>query len=95
MGRTLAPYSRLLEKFQERFAAFRRGLRKEDQILFEKLMDHPKRHVQAGVYASFPNPSEPAILSILLEMQKEINQSHSEIQSLKEEVQKIKKQIRK
>ncbi len=83
MGRTVAAYSWQLEKVRDRFRKFRASLRKEDQRLFDDLMLHARLHVQAGVMASFPNPSDPVLLSILLEQQRQINALKRELEKKK------------
>ena len=74
MGRTGMPYSYVLESERERFKAFRRALRKEDQEAFDRLFDRAKMHTSAGVYMSHPWPMETILLSILLEHGKMIEE---------------------
>jgi hypothetical protein len=84
MGRTVAAYSWQIEKVRDRFRKFRSSLRREDQHLFDDLMLYAKLHVQAGVMASFPNPSDPVMLSILIEQQRQLNSMKQELERLKE-----------
>jgi len=70
VGRTVLPYSQVLEREYNEWKKFRRGLRKEDQKAFDRLFDLARLHVQAGVYASHPWPLEAILLSILLEHHK-------------------------
>ncbi len=67
MGRTVMPYSHVLESEREGLKPFRRALSKEDQEAFDRLFDRPKLHTSAGVYMSHPWPMETIILSICLE----------------------------
>ncbi len=67
MGRTVMPYSHVMESERERFRYFRRALSKEDQEAFDRLFDRAKRHTSAGVYMSNPWPMETIALSICLE----------------------------
>lgn len=90
MGRTVIPYSIQIERVRKRFKEFTDGLRKEDREIFRQLMVHARYHVQAGVMASFPDPSDPVFMSILIEMQKELNRQKTEIERLKETVAGLK-----
>lgn len=84
MGRTIEPYSYLIERVRDRFRKFRQSLRKEDQRIFDQLMVYVKLHVQAGVMASFPNPADPVFISILIEQQRQIEKLKNQIESIKE-----------
>ena len=50
MGRTVLPYSQVMESEAERLKPFRRALSKEDQEAFDRLFDRAKLHTSAGVY---------------------------------------------
>ena len=67
MGRTVMPYSQVMESERERLNPFRRALSKEGQEAFDRLFDRAKMHTSAGVYMSNPWPMETILLSILLE----------------------------
>jgi len=70
MGRTVLPYSQVLEREYADWKKFRRGLRREDQAILDRLFDLARLHVQAGVYASRPWPLETILVSILIEQEK-------------------------
>ena len=72
MGRTLPPFSQLIEYERRAWAPFRRALRKDDQAAFDRLFDCAKLHVQAGVYLSRPWPFEVIAMAMLLEHQKQL-----------------------
>jgi hypothetical protein len=67
MGRTVMPYSQVMESERERQKPFRRALSKEDQQAFGSLFDRAKMHTSAGVYMAHPWPTEAILLSICLE----------------------------
>jgi hypothetical protein len=67
MGRTVRPYSQVMESEWKSFNPFRRALSKEDQEAFDRLFDRAKMHTSAGVYMSNPWPMEIILLSICLE----------------------------
>ncbi len=70
MGRTVLPYSQVLEREYQDWKKFRRGLRREDQLVLDRLFDLARLHTQAGAYASRPWPMETILISILLEQEK-------------------------
>jgi hypothetical protein len=70
MGRTVIPYTQIVEAERRRWQKFRRALRREDQQYFDRLFELARLHTQAGVYASQPWPLEAILMSMLLEHQK-------------------------
>jgi hypothetical protein len=84
MGRTVLPFSRVLEQEVQEWRKFRRGLRKEDQEFLDRLFGEARLHVQAGVYASRPWPFETILVSILLEHEKALAELRSKIKALEE-----------
>lgn len=82
MGRTVAPFSQVLEAEFESWNKFRRALRREDQEAFDTLFAAAKYHVAAMVYASRVTPLEAILMSILVEHQKAIAQLKGRIREL-------------
>jgi len=70
MGRTVMPFSFVLESERERWKPFRCALSKEDQEAFDRLFDRAKMHTSAGVYMAHSWPMETILLSIFLEHEK-------------------------
>jgi hypothetical protein len=66
-GRTVMPYSHVMESERERLKLLRRTLSKEDQQAFDRLFDRAKMHTSAGVYMAHPWPMDTILLSICLE----------------------------
>jgi hypothetical protein len=79
MGRTVLPYSQIIEREYADWKKFRRGLRREDQAILDRLFDLARLHVQAGVYASRPWPLETILVSILIEQEKALQLLQREI----------------
>ncbi len=73
MGRTVVPAMMVQEQEAERWSKFRRALRREDQIIVDELFLLARKHVQAASYASDPLPFETLMLSMLIELQKQIH----------------------
>ena len=84
MGRTVLPFSRVLEQEVQEWKKFRRGLRKEDQQFLDRLFEEARLHVQAGVYASRPWPFETILISILIEHEKALVTLRAELRTLEE-----------
>ena len=74
MGKTLPPFSTLIESERRRWAPFKRALPKADQGIFDRLFDCPKLHVQSGVMVSRPWAFETVVMAILLEQQKQLEE---------------------
>jgi len=51
---------------------FRRALDGEDREAFDRLMERARRHSSASSYAALCDPLEAVLLSILLELEKEM-----------------------
>jgi len=84
MGRTVLPFSRVLEQEVQEWRKFRRGLRKEDQQFLDRLFEEARLHVQAGVYASRPWPFETILISVLLEHEKALVELRSKLKAIEE-----------
>jgi hypothetical protein len=84
MGRTVLPFSKVLEQEVEEWRKFRRGLRKEDQPFLDRLFEEARLHVQAGVYASRAWPFETILVSILIEHEKLLAELRSKLRNLEE-----------
>ena len=82
MGKTLPPFSQLIEYERRRWAPFKRALPKEDQVAFDRLFDCAKLHIQAGVMVSRPWPFETIVLAVLLEHQKQIERAQRMLDEL-------------
>ena len=67
MGRTVMPYSHVLESERGKFKLFQRALSQENQEAFFRHFDRAKMHTSAGVYIACPWPMDTIILSIPLE----------------------------
>ena len=80
MGKTLPPFSQLIEHERRRWAPFRRALLKEDQVVFDRIFDCAKLHIQAGVMVSRPWPFETIVMAILLEQEKRVGQLLQQIE---------------
>ncbi len=60
MGRTVMPYSHVLETERERLRPFWRALSKEDQQAFDRLFDRAKMHTSEGFTCPIPGRWKPS-----------------------------------
>jgi len=74
MGRTLLPYSHVVESERDWWKPFRRALSKEDQQVFDRLFDRAKFHTHAGAYTAYSWPMETMLVSICIEHVKMIEE---------------------
>lgn len=86
MGRTHLPYSMQIDLIEDRLKKLRRSLRKEDQKLFDRLIRYARMQIQAGAMASNPNPFDSMAMTMLIELQKQIDSDRKEIQTLREDL---------
>jgi len=71
-------YRMALEALANQWDDFRRALRKEDREAFDSLVNKARMHASAGTYAIVLDPSESAVLSMLLEHEKELARLRTE-----------------
>ena len=78
MGRTVMPYSLVIEQVQHRFDNYRRTLRRQDREAFDELMRVAKMQVQAGVMAQHPNAFDSMSMAMLVHLKREIDEIKKE-----------------
>ena len=69
MGRTNPTYRDALRAIEERWANFRRALRRRDQPRFDQLFEYAREHADASGLRNHQNPLLPALVSIDLEQE--------------------------
>lgn len=72
MGRTLPTFVQLVEQAAQRWAKFRRALRREDQEHFDRLFLNVRSYTQAATYQCNDNPMEAILLAIALNQEKRL-----------------------
>jgi hypothetical protein len=82
MGKTLPPFSQLIEAERRRWMPFKRALPKADQVMFDRLFDGAKLHIQAGVMVSRPWPFETILMAIVLEQHKQLERAERLLEDL-------------
>ena len=74
MGRTVPTFRQLIDQAAERWAKFRRALRREDQEHFDRLFLRVRSYTQAATYQCSDNPMEVILLSIALDQEKRLHE---------------------
>jgi len=69
MGRTVPTFTMVLQQEMESWGKYRRGLRREDQELFDDLFRAARMQLASSAYAARPIPFESIAMSMLLAQQ--------------------------
>ena len=72
MGRTIPTYRLHLESILNDWMDYRRALREKDRETFDRVVSKARQHASAASYCAHMDPTILAILSVLLEMEREI-----------------------
>lgn len=88
MGHTLPTITGHHQQFLSNLTAFRRALRKSDQIALDSLLGEIKQHLPAASYAANVVPGISFLLSMLLEKHKQLITLDTQIEELRREMQR-------
>ncbi len=72
VGRTIPTYRLHLESILNDWMDYRRALREKDRETFDRVISKARQHASAASYCAHMDPTILAILSVLLEMEKEL-----------------------
>lgn len=72
MGRTIPTYRMHLESILGEWMDYRRALRESDREAFDRVLAKARQHASAATYCAHMDPTTLALLSILLEMEREL-----------------------
>ena len=81
MGRTVLSFNQKILSIESEWSKFKRALRKEDQELLDDLFGFAKYHSAPSSYFSTPNPMEPVLMAMLIELLKEVRRLKSELRA--------------
>ncbi|MFQ5909186.1 MAG: hypothetical protein ACE5IJ_00510 [Thermoplasmata archaeon] len=81
MGRTVPTFRLLLESTISGWGQYKRALRSKDKEVFDDLMNKARAHASACSYANRIDPMESIFMSIILELQKEIEALKERVRS--------------
>ncbi len=86
MGRTVLSFNQKILSIESEWSKFRRALRKEDQELLDDLFGFAKYHSAPSSYFSTPNPMEPVLMAMLIELLKEVRRLKLELRAKEEDL---------
>lgn len=72
MGRTEPTFRHLLDRLEHDWRDYRRGLSAEDARAFDALFQKARAHASASGNAAPADPLDAALLSMLIEQEKEL-----------------------
>ena len=84
MGRTNPTYRDALRAIEERWADFRRALRRRDQPRFDRLFEYAREHADASGLLNHQNPLLPALISIDLEQEARLEDHEERLTELEQ-----------
>ena len=82
MGRTVPTFTNIIQTELASWSKYRRGLRKEDQEIFDDLFRAARLHLAENFYAMRTIPFESITISMLLEQHKLIKQLQAHLAEL-------------
>ncbi len=75
MGRTLLSSTQLVAKEKNMWRDYRRALRAEDKVHFDRMFSYAKKHAAAIANSGSPYPFEAILISIILELMRELDKT--------------------
>jgi hypothetical protein len=84
MGRTNPTYRDALQAIEERWADFRRALRRRDQPRFDRLFEYAREHADASGLLNHQNPVLPALFSIDIEQEARLDDHEERLAELEQ-----------
>ena len=86
MGRTNPTYRDALRAIEERWADFRRALRRRDQPRFDQLFEYAREHADASGLLNHQNPLLSALFSIDLEQEGRLEEHEERLAELERRI---------
>ncbi|WP_435159851.1 hypothetical protein [Haladaptatus sp. DFWS20] len=86
MGRTNTTYRDLLRAMESRWSKYRRALRHADKPVFDRLFEYARAHADASGVQNHQFVEIPALLSMVIEQQKQIDDLEERLDHLEEDL---------
>jgi hypothetical protein len=83
MGRTVPTFTNLIDAELASWSKFHRGLRKDDQEVFDEIFRASKLHLAENFYAMRAVPFESMMMSIVIEQQKAIRRLEEDVKKIR------------
>lgn len=94
MGHTLPTITGHYDRFLANLSAFRRALRRSDQLALDELLGEIKQHLPAASYAANLIPGLTFLLAALLEEHKQLNRQQVALEDLRRELREESQRLR-
>jgi hypothetical protein len=82
MGRTNPTFRDALRAIEDRWASFRRALRRRDQSRFDRLFAYAREHADASGLLNHEEPMLPILVSIDLEQSERLDEHQRRLEAL-------------
>lgn len=86
MGRTNSTYRNHLDSFIQQFKPFRKGMREQNKRFLDLLWEKAHRYASAGAYMNAGNPGLPALISIMVGLQRDIERNREKLEELERKI---------
>ncbi len=80
MGRTIRTFREAVDIESAKWKTFRRQLKREDRERLDKIFDYARMHADSGTVISIPHKIDVVFMSVLIEMQRRIDELESTLQ---------------
>jgi len=77
MGRTIRTFREAVDIESAQWKTFRRQLKPDDRERLDKIFDYAWMHADSGTVISIPHKSDMVLMSVLIEMQRRIDELES------------------
>lgn len=81
MGRTNPTFRDFLDRYEDDWSAYRRGLRRQYKPDFDRLFERARRHADAAGYMNAADPEIAFLVSVLLAQEVEIRELRERLKS--------------
>lgn len=89
MGRTNPTFRDMLGAIEERWSDFRRGLRRRDQLLYDRLFEYAREHADASGLLNPQHPLLPIFFSIDLEQEARLDAHEDRLEQLETRIAEL------
>jgi hypothetical protein len=89
VGRTNRTFRDAIETLRDRWATYRRGLRRRDQAHFDRLFDHAREYADAAGYLNRTDAAVPLLFSIALAQERRAEEREDRIDGLEDRLDRV------
>lgn len=82
MGRTNPTFRDFLDKYEDEWSSYRRGLRRRYKSHFDRLFERARGHADAAGYMNAADPEIAFLVSVLLAQEVELRELREELRDV-------------